>query len=33
MITVTTTAEQKLKEMLAESETDSMVRLFVGGFG
>lgn len=33
MITVTSGAEQKLKEMLAESETDSMVRLFVGGFG
>lgn len=33
MLVVTSAAEEKLKKMLAESETDSMVRLFIGGFG
>lgn len=34
MINVTSAAEKKLKEMIAEATGDNpMVRIFVGGFG
>lgn len=32
MLVVTSTAEEKIKAMLAESE-ETLVRLFIGGFG